>query len=158
MSDRIVIINNSMIEQMDTPVDIYKKPKTLFAADFIGESNILKGIITDVNEKTATIDVGNNLKIDVINEGYSVNDKKVLVIRPKDIRISKNETKNRIKALVTDNIYNGEITKFIVSVNNEIELKVNSMDDVWYEEGEDVYISFDINDLVVLGDNNEKRK
>ena len=65
---------------------------------------------------------------------------------------------NSIKALVTDNIYNGEITKFIVSVNNEIELKVNSMDDVWYEEDEEVYISFDINDLVVLGDNNEKRK
>lgn len=158
MSDRIVIINNSMIEQMDTPVDIYKKPKTLFAADFIGESNILKGIITDVNEKTATIDVGNNLKIDVINEGYSVNEKKVLVIRPKDIRISKNETKNSIKALVIDNIYNGEITKFIVKVNDNIELKVNSMDDVWYEEDEEVYISFDINDLVVLGDNNEKRK
>ena len=32
------------------------------------------------------------------------------------------------------------------------------MDDVWYEEGDIVYINFDINDLVVLGDNNEKRK
>jgi hypothetical protein len=59
---------------------------------------------------------------------------------------------------VTDNIYNGEITKFIVNVNDKIELKVNSMDDVWHEEDDIVYISFDINDLVVLGDNNEKRK
>jgi spermidine/putrescine transport system ATP-binding protein len=158
MSDRIVIINNSQIEQMDTPVDIYKNPKTLFVADFIGESNILKGIVTDVNEKNAMIDVGNDLKISVINDGYSINEKKVLIIRPKDIRISKNETKNSIKAVVIDNIYNGEITKFIVRVGNKIELKVNSMDDVWYEEGENVYISFDINDLVILGDNNEKRK
>jgi len=158
MSDRIVIINNSQIEQMDTPIDIYKNPKTLFVADFIGESNILKGIVTDINEKTATIDVGNDLKIDVINEDYNINDKKVLIIRPKDIRISKNEVKNSIKAVVTDNIYNGEITKFIVSVNDKTELKVNSMDDVWHDEGEVVYISFDINDLVVLGDNNEKRK
>ena len=158
MSDRIVIINNSQIEQMDTPIDIYKNPKTLFVADFIGESNILKGIVTDINEKTATIDVGNDLKIDVINEDYNINDKKVLIIRPKDIRISKNEVKNSIKAVVTDNIYNGEVTKFIVKVNDKIEFKVNSMDDVWYEEGESVYISFDINDLVVLGDKNEKRK
>lgn len=158
MSDRIVIINNSMIEQMDTPVDIYKNPKTLFAADFIGESNILKGTVTDVNDKIATIDVGNNLKINVINEDYKINEKKVLVIRPKDIRMSKSEIKNSIKAVVTDNIYNGEITKFIVKVNDNIELKVNSMDDVWYEEDEEIYISFDINDLVVLGDNNEKRK
>ena len=72
--------------------------------------------------------------------------------------MSKIETKNSIKAVVTDNIYNGEVTKFIVKVNDKIELKVNSMDDVWYEEGESVYISFDINDLVVLGDKNEKRK
>jgi ABC-type Fe3+/spermidine/putrescine transport system ATPase subunit len=143
---------------MDTPVDIYKNPKTLFVADFIGESNILKGIVTDINEKTATIDVGNNLQISVLNEGYNINDNKVLIIRPKDIRISKNETKNSIPVKVIDNIYNGEITKFIVSVNDKIELKVNSIDDVWHEEGEIVYISFDINDLVVLGDNNEKRK
>ena len=68
------------------------------------------------------------------------------------------EVRERILVKVIDNIYNGEITKFIVSVNDKIELKVNSMDDVWHEEGEEVYISFDINDLVVLGDNNEKRK
>ena len=158
MSDRIVIINNSQIEQMDTPIDIYKKPKTLFAADFIGESNILKGVVTNVNEKIATIDVGDDLKISVLNQDYNINENKVLIIRPKDIRISKNETKNSIPVKVIDNIYNGEITKFIVIVNDKIELKVNSIDDVWYEEGEIVYISFDINDLVVLGDNNEKRK
>lgn len=158
MSDRIVIINNSMIEQMDTPIDIYKNPKTLFVADFIGESNILKGTICDINDNIATIDVGNDLKINVLNEDFDINERKSLIIRPKDIKMSKIETKNSIKAVVTDNIYNGEVTKFIVKVNDKIELKVNSMDDVWYEEGESVYISFDINDLVVLGDKNEKRK
>lgn len=158
MSDRIVIINNSMIEQMDTPIDIYKKPKTLFAADFIGESNILKGIVVDKNEKYATLDVGNDLRINVVNEDYNVNERKVLIIRPKDIKMSKNETKNSIEAVVQDSIYNGEVSKFIVSVNDNIELKVNSMNDVWYNEGDIVFISFDVNDLVVLGDNNEKRK
>ena len=54
-------------------MNIYKNPKTMFVSDFIGESNILKGVVTCVNEKTATIDVGNALKIDVINDGYSVN-------------------------------------------------------------------------------------
>ena len=147
-----------MIEQMDTPIDIYKNPKTLFVADFIGESNILKGIITDINDNIATIDVGNDLKINVINEDFDINERKALIIRPKDIKMSKIETKNSIKAVVTDNIYNGEVTKFIVKVNDKIDFKVNSMDDVWYEEGESVYISFDINDLVVLGDKNEKRK
>ena len=80
MSDRIVIINNSMIEQMDTPIDIYKNPKTLFVADFIGESNILKGTICDINDNIATIDVGNDLKINVLNEDFDINERKSLII------------------------------------------------------------------------------
>ena len=42
MSDRIAIINKGVIEQIDTPEDIYNKPHTLFVADFIGESNKFK--------------------------------------------------------------------------------------------------------------------
>ena len=158
MSDRIVIINHSQIEQMDTPINIYKNPKTLFVADFIGESNILKGVVDSIKEDHAIVDVGNDLMIEVVNEDYSVGQKVTLIIRPKDIKIHQNQTKNSISAIVTDNIYNGEITKFIVNINYSIELKVSSINDVWYDSGDNVFISFDINDLVVLGDKNEKTK
>ena len=157
MSDRIVILNNGKIEQASSPVEIYKNPKSLFVADFIGESNILKGVITYIDKNYARVDVGSDIFIDVLNKDYKVNDRVILVIRPKDIRMSLNNTKSGYKGIVRENIYNGETTKFIVNISDDIELKVNSMDDVMYECGTKVYLRFDIDDLIVLGDKNEKR-
>ncbi len=157
MSDRIVILNNGKIEQASSPVEIYKNPKSLFVADFIGESNILKGVITYIDKNYARVDVGSDIFIDVLNKDYKVNDRVILVIRPKDIRMSLNNTKSGYRGIVRENIYNGETTKFIVNISDDIELKVNSMDDVMYECGTKVYLRFDIDDLIVLGDKNEKR-
>jgi len=158
MSDRIVILNNAKIEQADTPTEIYKNPKSLFVADFIGESNILKGTITKINKEYASVNIGDDILIDVINKDYTLNDKVILIIRPKDIRISLNNTKSGYKGIIKDSIYNGETTKFIVNISNNIELKISDMNDIIYEDGTKVYIRFDVNDLIVLGDKNEKRK
>lgn len=156
MSDRIVIINKSEIQQVDDPVSIYKNPKSLFVADFIGESNIFKGVVKCINDDIASINIGDNILIDVINNDYKINDNVLLIIRPKDIKISYNNKKNSYKGIIKDTIYNGEVTKFIVSISDNIELKTSNMDDVLYSG--DVYINFDIKDLIVIGDNNEKRK
>ena len=158
MSDRIVILNQGKIEQVDTAIDIYKKPNSVYVADFIGESNILRGVISKVGREIAVLDIGDNILINVVNNDYAVGQKVVLIIRPKDIRMSLNNTKNGIKGIIKTRIYDGEITKFIVEISNNYELKVNNMDDLWYEEGTIVYLRFDIEDLVVLGDKNEKRK
>ena len=159
MSDRIVIINNAKIEQVDTPIEIYKNPKSLFVADFIGESNIIKGIIKSIDKEYVSIDIGDNILINAINKNYQLNDEVILIIRPKDIRISLNNTKSGYKGIIKDSIYNGETTKFIVSISENIELKINDMNDIMYKDGTKVYIRFDINDLIVLGvSKNEKRK
>src|SRR5690606_7623079 len=47
MSDRIVVFSKGEIEQAATPLEIYHRPQTRFVADFIGESNILDGVVTD---------------------------------------------------------------------------------------------------------------
>lgn len=158
MSDRIVILNNAKIEQVDTPINIYKNPKSLFVADFIGESNIFKGVVVHVDGGYASVDIGDGILIDVVNKDYNLDDRVVLIIRPKDIRISLNNTKSGYRGIIKENIYNGETTKFIVNISDNIELKVSDMDDVMYENGTKVYIRFDVNDLIVLGDKNEKRK
>lgn len=157
MSDRIVILNKAEIEQVDDPVSIYKEPKSLFVADFIGESNIIKGTIVKVGNKFASIDIGEDIVIDVINKDYEVGEKVILIIRPKDIRLSTTKTRGSYKGKISDTIYNGEVTMFMVNISNNIELKVHDMDDSVYDTNE-VYIHFDIEDLIVLGDKNEKRK
>ena len=72
MSDRIVILNHAKIEQADTPTEIYKNPKSLFVADFIGESNIFKGKITEINDQYASVDIGDDIIIDVVNKDYKL--------------------------------------------------------------------------------------
>ncbi|MFT6304527.1 MAG: iron(III) transport system ATP-binding protein [Granulosicoccus sp.] len=47
MSDRIVVLNNGGLEQVDTPKDLYNAPKTEFVADFIGDAHVLKGSVID---------------------------------------------------------------------------------------------------------------
>ena len=47
MSDRIVVMNQGLIQQVGTPVDIYNEPQNAFVADFIGESNIIDGVMPE---------------------------------------------------------------------------------------------------------------
>ena len=49
MSDRIAVMNGGVIEQLDTPREIYDRPKTRFVAGFIGESNIFDGVVRAVD-------------------------------------------------------------------------------------------------------------
>lgn len=158
MSDRIAIINKGKIEQIDTPINIYKNPNSLFVADFIGESNLFKGDIVDIIDDIALVDIGDGICINILNKGYKLKDKIILIIRPKDIRISLNNTKSGYKGVVVDSIYNGDLVKFIVKVSSNIELMINDMNDAVYEIGKSVYVRFDINDLIVLEDNDENRK
>ena len=55
MSDRIAIMNGGYLEQIGTPDEIYEHPKTKFVASFIGESNILEGIVTKIENGKLTI-------------------------------------------------------------------------------------------------------
>lgn len=82
MSDTIVVMNQGYIQQIGTPQDIYNEPTNAFVADFIGESNIMDGImlkdrlvkILDVNFSCVDEGFGNNVPVDV-------------VIRPEDVEL-----------------------------------------------------------------------
>ena len=82
MSDTIVVMNNGTIQQIGTPQDIYNEPKNTFVARFIGESNILDGIMLE-DYKVAFSD-----KIfECVDKGFTPNEEVDVVIRPEDIKI-----------------------------------------------------------------------
>lgn len=82
MSDTIVVMNNGTIQQIGTPQDIYNEPRNTFVAKFIGESNILDGIMLE-DYKVAFAD-----KIyDCVDKGFTSNEEVDVVIRPEDIKI-----------------------------------------------------------------------
>lgn len=82
MSDKIVVMNNGEIQQIGTPEDIYNEPVNNFVAKFIGESNIIKGIMKD--DFLVHFD---NKDYECIDNGFRRNESVDIVIRPEDIEI-----------------------------------------------------------------------
>ncbi len=82
MSDTVVVMNNGVIQQIGSPVDIYNEPKNAFVADFIGESNILDGLM--VRDRLVTISGKTFVCVDY---GFGENTPVDVVIRPEDITI-----------------------------------------------------------------------
>ncbi len=82
MSDTVVVMDNGKIQQIGTPQDIYNEPKNAFVADFIGESNILDGIM---HEDYVVEFFGR--KFSCLDAGFEQNEAVDVVIRPEDIDI-----------------------------------------------------------------------
>ena len=82
MSDKIVVMNGGEIQQIGTPRDIYNEPSNRFVANFIGESNILPGVMVD-DYKVKFDDI----TFDCVDYGFKENEKVDVVIRPEDIDI-----------------------------------------------------------------------
>ena len=161
MSDRIVIIDRGQIQQNDTPQNIYRNPKTVFVADFIGESNIIPGTIKKVNnDNIEVITKEDNITFILPkNENDNIDNKINLLIRPENIKISKNELKESIKGVVKDVVYDGAVTKLFIDTIGELNLKVNASGNIDIDEKETVYIKLD-NDYIVpiRGKINEKNQ
>ncbi len=82
MSDTIVVMNEGKIQQIGTPQDIYNEPKNAFVADFIGESNIIDGVM--VKDFVVKLD---GREFSCFDSGFEENEEVDVVIRPEDVDI-----------------------------------------------------------------------
>ena len=82
MSDTVVVMDKGRIQQIGTPEDIYNEPKNAFVADFIGESNILNGVM--VRDKVVKM---YGKEFPCVDVGFAENEPVDVVIRPEDIDI-----------------------------------------------------------------------
>ncbi len=108
MSDTIVVMNHGIIQQIGTPEDIYNEPKNRFVADFIGESNIIDGVMI----KDFLISF-NGADFECLDKGFADNEKVDVVIRPEDITIISPENA-KIIGKVTDVVFKGVHYEVIV--------------------------------------------
>lgn len=112
MSDTIVVMANGKIQQIGTPTDIYNEPKNAFVADFIGESNILDGImIDDYRAKFA------GAEFKCLDAGFDKNEPVDIVVRPEDVDIVPAE-KGMLKGTVTSVTFKGVHWEIIVDIQN----------------------------------------
>lgn len=101
MSDTVVVMNKGVIQQMGSPVDIYNEPKNRFVANFIGESNIVEGIMLE----DFKVDFCGRV-FECVDKGFMKNEAIDVVIRPEDIKIVSSE-KGHLKGTVKSVVFKG---------------------------------------------------
>ena len=104
MSDKIVVMKDGVIQQIGTPTKIYDEPANAFVADFIGESNILSGIMV----KDFCVDISGH-KFECVDKGFKRNEPIDVIIRPEDIRIVDTDDKKcLVEADVLTCVFKGD--------------------------------------------------
>lgn len=101
MSDEIFVINDGEIQQSGTPVDIYDEPINRFVADFIGESNIVDGVMIDDFQVQF-----NGKTFECVDQGMKPNEKVDIVIRPEDLEITSVD-KGKLVVTVDTQLFRG---------------------------------------------------
>ena len=101
MSDTVVVMDEGKIQQIGTPEDIYNEPKNAFVADFIGESNIIDGIM----RADELVEIFNR-KFPCLDRGFAKDEPVDVVIRPEDVDIVA-EDQGRLKGTVTSVTFKG---------------------------------------------------
>jgi len=140
MSDTVVVMNDGIIQQIGTPIDIYNEPENRFTANFIGESNIVDGVM----HKDFLVEF-EGVMFDCVDKGFGLLEAVDIVIRPEDIEL-KIET-GKINGVVDAITFKGVHYEIIVMVEDK-EYIIHSTDPK--EVGDLVSLHFDPEDIHVM--------
>ena len=110
MSDTIVVMADGEIQQIGTPTDIYNEPKNAFVADFIGESNIIDGVMLEDKKVKLASHV-----FDCLDSGFEKNEPVDVVIRPEDVDVVSPE-RGMLTGQVTSVTFKGVHYEIIVDI------------------------------------------
>ena len=111
MSDTVVVMSEGRIQQIGTPIDIYNEPENAFVADFIGESNILDGVMLEDRKVAFSGHV-----FDCVDSGFEKKEPVDVVVRPEDVDIVAEE-KGMLKGVVTSVTFLVVHYEIIVDIN-----------------------------------------
>ena len=144
MADTIAVMNGGKVEQMGAPQDLYENPKTTFVANFLGQSNLLPGIV---------VSQGNEIAVDVHGEKFTLPasrcatkaQKVWLGVRPEKINLesSRRDNRNCLDAKIIDISYVGVSTQFLVRTRWGQDLMV-------FEQNDSTAVARRVDDSVCL--------
>ena len=143
LSDRIVVMNQGVIEQIGTPVEMYRFPTNRFVADFIGRANFVSGEVQEQKKQSLTVKaLGKVIELKNVIREFKNLEAVTLVVRPEMIRVKK--TGEMFKGIIRRSVYLGDVIEYDVDVNGQLitgtETDPYVMD--LFPEGEQVTVGF----------------
>jgi putative spermidine/putrescine transport system ATP-binding protein/spermidine/putrescine transport system ATP-binding protein len=151
MADRIALIRDGRLEQFDSAQDIYAAPETPFAADFIGNTTLLHGTVTDRSAGTATVSIADGtvqVPAAAVGDASDV----VVALRAEQVTLS-DDHDNAYAATIEQVSFEGDQTQYHVHVP-AFETTVRLVDQrtdtqVLYDRGAEVTVGWDVDDVFV---------
>ncbi|MEY8097801.1 ABC transporter ATP-binding protein [Falsihalocynthiibacter sp. S25ZX9] len=119
MASRIAVMDHGKLVQVDTPARVYESPNSVYVADFIGDVNIIEGMVTEISEDAAELSWSENnsgLRA-MVGEGVTKGSSAAFAIRPEKVTIDTDEPvdrHNRVTGQVEDIAYLGNISTYYV--------------------------------------------
>jgi spermidine/putrescine transport system ATP-binding protein len=136
MSDTVVVMSEGRIQQIGTPIDIYNEPQNAFVADFIGESNIVDGVMLADYKVTFS-----GHTFECVDKGFAAREQVDVVVRPEDVDIVPVE-KGMLRGVVTSVTFLGVHYEIIVDING-FKWMIQTTDFVDVDENIGLYIEPD---------------
>ncbi len=148
ISDRIVLMRNGRIVEINSPEIMYKEPGTLFAANFIGETNLLEGRVVEVGELTS-VKLRDGSIVKLMRGGVNQGDAVVISVRPENVYPSE----TGIPAKVSRTIFMGTYLRVVTKTEGDdtLEFNIPIKQEKGYREGDDVWLRINGTMAVLFG-------
>lgn len=161
MSDRVVVMDHGVIEQIGTPREVYEEPKTLTVAKFIGETNLFETEVIRANAEQVTVVIEGRTFLLENTANFSQGQQVTVLVRPEDLRswdrteIADKDLEQLIPAKVEEVIYKGSTVDLILRTHQGTRLSVTEFFDeddenLDYNLGEAVWVEWMLGWEVIL--------
>ncbi len=151
LSDRIIVMNKGVIEQIGTPNEIYRHPASVFVADFIGRSNFIECKVLAAAAGVTTVQMYEKT-LEIQDAGWekrTVGETVTVMARPESVRLA---DEGIFKTHVNSSIFMGSMQEYITDTDG-LQIIVEDHDYAirkTYNEGDDVYVTFKENSLHII--------
>ncbi|HEY9076429.1 MAG TPA: ABC transporter ATP-binding protein [Anaerolineaceae bacterium] len=142
LSDRVVIMNQGVIEQVGTPMEVYRHPQTRFIADFIGRANFVKGKVAAVQNHGLTVEIfGKTLTLADVQSSHPQGSEVTLIVRPEMVSVRK---EGEFSAIVRRATFLGNYIDYDVEIGGQMitAVETDPMRMQYFPEGSPVNLQF----------------
>jgi putative spermidine/putrescine transport system ATP-binding protein len=147
LAGRLVLMNNGRIEQIDTPMAVYDRPRTLFVNNFIGQTNRLSGSVVEASPVSSTILLSTGALLALPRHlGFEMGSQVVVTCRPEHVRIVAKEARNSQRATVDVALPLGPTLIYDLLLADGTEIRTCEMrgpDTPLVSRGEHVFVEID---------------
>ena len=141
MSDRVVVMNEGLVVQIDAPVDMYEVPRDAFVSDFVGKTNLLEGAVTGTGGAEAVEIAGVRIKAPV--NGHAAGTAVLLSLRPEKLVLSAAGSGEGMEGRINAAVFHGDQWLYQVSsALGDLIVTEPNMGRQGYDRGDDVLISW----------------